>query len=102
VSVNAPEGGNMMFTIPYDEGWSVYVDGKKADTYSIRGAFIGVDMTAGSHDVKLKYTPKGLSAGFIITIIALVLIVILALLYRVKRTNKGSYYNMPGIIRLFV
>lgn len=101
-SVNAPEGGTMMFTIPYDEGWSVYVDGKKANTYSIRGAFIGVDMTAGSHDVKLKYTPKGLSAGFIITIIALVLIVILALLYRVKRTNKGSYYNMPGIIRLFV
>ena len=33
--------GCMLLTIPYDKGWSVYIDGKKVNTYAVKDAFIG-------------------------------------------------------------
>ena len=44
----------ILFSIPYDGGWSVYIDGKKADTYAWENALLCVDVSAGTHTVVLK------------------------------------------------
>lgn len=49
----------ILTTIPYDEGWSVYVDGEKVETYKTLDALIGFDIAdAGEHTLELKYMPK--------------------------------------------
>ncbi len=50
----------IMTTIPYDEGWRVYVDGKQVDTYSVYGdSLMAFDIeNAGEHDIEFKYMPK--------------------------------------------
>lgn len=66
--------GHTMFTsIPYDEGWTIKVDGKEVEYYAIGEAFIGVDMYPGEHTVEMIYVPKGLREGIVISVISAVL-----------------------------
>lgn len=83
-TVHCDYDGTFMFSIPFDKGWSVYIDGKKVDTYPIANALLGADITQGSHDVQLKYIPVNLIKGCIITILS---ILILIGLYILKRNN---------------
>ena len=50
----------IMTTIPYDEGWKVYVDGEQVDTYSVYGdSLMAFDIeNVGEHDIEFKYMPK--------------------------------------------
>ena len=72
----------MLYTsIPYDKGWSVYVDGQKANTTAIcKGALTGVMVTAGTHQITFKYTPRGFFQGIIISIISL--LILLGLIFK--------------------
>lgn len=74
--INATSNGLMYTSIPYDEGWTVYVDGVKANTTKIcKDAFTGVYLTAGNHTIEFKYTPKGFIPGITITIICILILV---------------------------
>ncbi len=68
--IDMPTGQTMFTSIPYDEGWSIKVDGKEVEYYAIGEAFIGVDMAPGEHTVEMLYTPKGLPEGIIISVIS--------------------------------
>ncbi|MBQ6857782.1 MAG: YfhO family protein, partial [Lachnospiraceae bacterium] len=81
-TVHAEEAGALFLSIPYDEGWTVMVDGEDVETYKIFEAFTAVNVEAGDHEVRLTYFPGGLKAGLIISAAA---VVILAVLYLTKR-----------------
>lgn len=74
--VQVNEGQTLFTSIPYDEGWSLKVDGKPAEYYKVCGAFIGIDLEPGTHTITLQYLPQGLKAGLIITICTFVLFVL--------------------------
>lgn len=76
-SIEAQEDCMMYTSIPYDGGWTVYVDGKKTKTTSLAYAFTCVPLSAGKHDIKMVYSPPGFILGLIITISALALFVLL-------------------------
>lgn len=62
----------ILTTIAYDEGWNVYVDGKKVDTEKAADALISFRIDdAGEHTVRFKYRSKAFSFGLIITLICL-------------------------------
>lgn len=51
----------VLFTIPYDEGWKVKVDGKRQDAIKMQDIFIGINIEdRGEHKIELEFTPKGL------------------------------------------
>lgn len=70
-SVNATADQTLFFSIPYDEGWYIEVDGEPADFWAVGNAFIGVDVSAGEHTVSLSYTSPGASVGWKISLCAL-------------------------------
>ena len=74
-SVTCDNDGTFLFSIPYDKGWSVYIDGKKCSTYSIADALLAVDITKGTHSVKLKFMPVNLIKGCIITFICIIILI---------------------------
>lgn len=96
-TVNAKEDGTMVFSIPYDGGWSVYIDGKKVSTYSIKNALLAVDVSKGEHTIKLKFTPVNLIPGCLLT--ALCIIILIAIWLIRKRIAKGliSIEKLPVI-----
>ena len=47
-----------MLSVPYRKGWNVYVDGIRQDTVNADYGFMAVRITAGEHDVLIKYENK--------------------------------------------
>ncbi len=79
-TVNAGEDGVMFTSIPYSDGWSVYVDGQKVDKVSIgEKGVIGVDLTAGTHEITFKYQPQGFYLGLIVSLVSIILAVLYTL-----------------------
>ena len=63
-----PSDSCILFTIPYDEGWTATVDGQKAETVMAYGALLAVPATPGTHQIDLSYSPPGFEAGILVTI----------------------------------
>lgn len=70
-AVMEQQEGQLVFTLPYDEGWQVTVDGKRMDTVSRYGALLAVELSMGEHMVELRYIPAGLLPGAVISVVSL-------------------------------
>ncbi len=87
-SVTTTESRQLMFTsIPYDEGWNIYVDGEKVELYETADALLAFYVDgAGEHLLEMEYLPDTVVLGYTISIICLVIfLVILAIYPFVKR-----------------
>lgn len=86
--INCRENSYLYSSIPYDEGWSVYIDGKKCETFELGGAMLTTTIKPGEHEVVYKYTPNGLSYGLIISAITVIALCGYSL-YDKKITKSG-------------
>ncbi len=75
-------------SIPYDEGWTVYVDGEKVNTYALGDALLTFDITPGTHKIEFKYIPKLLGLGILSTTISTIIIIILCNYKKINKKNK--------------
>ena len=57
----------LQIALPYSEGWTAYVDGQKAEVFSCGGMYMGVQISAGEHNIELKYVTPGLVPGAVIS-----------------------------------
>ncbi len=85
-SVEAKEDCPILFTtIPYDEGWEVYADGRKTETLSLlEGAFLGVRLEAGRHEIRFVYGNRRILYGALIGAVGILGIIGITL----RRTKK--------------
>lgn len=67
-TVDMPAGKVLFTSIPYDEGWTLFVDGEETEYYAIGEALIGFDLSEGVHTIEMKYVPLGLYTGIIISV----------------------------------
>ncbi len=86
-SIKASSEGYLILSIPYDNGWKVYVDGIEVKPYMAYDAMTAVALNTGKHVVELKYTPPGLLAGLYITLMSLVLITV-SIVYTDRAKSK--------------
>lgn len=98
-TVNADKDATLICSIPYDKGWSVYIDGKKVETNDIYGAFISVHVPAGEHNITLKYTPVNLILGCIITSLCIIILIGIYFFKRMCRMNVISTDSWPVLIQ---
>lgn len=69
------EGGTIYTSIPYDEGWNVYVDDEKVDTFDIGNCLLGFDVLEGEHNIVFEYHIPYFKISTCISIISLSLLV---------------------------
>ena len=69
------EMNTLFMSIPYEKGWSLYVDGKKTKIEVLYGAFIGAYLEEGTHTIELKYHVYGMNIGIIVSVISFILCV---------------------------
>ena len=55
-TVECDSPGFVMLSVPDEEGWTAYYDGKKVDYINADYGFIAVEVGVGKHDIKLKYS----------------------------------------------
>ncbi len=88
--VNALTDGVLYLSIPYEKGWSLYVDGEKTETFPVLGAMTGADIAAGNHEILLKYSPDGFKTGLIVSIGSLGLLILFVWLDLRRRKNAPA------------
>ena len=84
-TIDVKNDGVMFLSIPYEKGWSVYVDGKKAETVRLMQAMLGVKLQQGRHEIRLKYIPEGLVTGMAVSSVSLLLFMLFAVIDRRKK-----------------
>ena len=89
-TVNADTGRVLYMSVPYEKGWTVYVDGKKANLIRLYDAMCGVNLEAGAHEIEMRYSPQGFIPGACISVISLAGLVLLYVLERRKK-NKPAF-----------
>lgn len=71
--IQVREPGRLIFSIPADDGWKLYVDGRETEVEPFKEALIGVNLEAGEHEIRLKYTTPGLYAGALVSAASVIL-----------------------------
>lgn len=66
-SITVKEDSVLYSSIPFDKGWSVYIDGEKAETFEIGNALLCTAIKPGEHTVEYVYKPQGFKLGIIIS-----------------------------------
>lgn len=88
--INANEDGVFQLAVPYDSGWKAYVDGEEVDIFACGVKYMGINLTAGEHDIRFEYTTPGLLIGAIVSIIS-ILIVAVWLLIEYRKEIKWLF-----------
>lgn len=95
--ISVTEDKTLLYTsIPYDEGWTVKIDGKKVEYVKILDGLIGVDVyteefSEGEHVIELKYKVPGLMVGIVISFLALVSCIAYEVFMKVFVYNNNEY-----------
>lgn len=88
--VNAKEDCVLYTSVPYDKGWIVTVDGKKAETFSLANdGLLAISLEQGEHTVEFSFRARGLLAGACISTASILIIIVFFLLRRVIRKKKS-------------
>ena len=88
---NSSAKDRLLFTIPYDVGWRVYVDGIRTRTDVGAGIFLTVQIPPGEHHVELRYVAPGLKTGLLLTAVSLFLLLLwIAVRYKRRRCSSGA------------
>lgn len=71
-TVDAGEGGFLFLTIPYTDGFRLEVDGVPAELEPVADALCGVTLSAGVHEISLRYVPEGFTQSAFVSLAGLV------------------------------
>ena len=66
---------SIFFTIPYDQGWSAYQNGKKLQIQQVQTGFMKIDVPEGEGTIILSFIPKGFVAGASCSLIAIIVFI---------------------------
>lgn len=85
-TVNTEKNKCLVFSIPYEKSWKVFVDNKRMETKEAAGKLLSVDILPGKHEIELIYKADGLGIG--ITISCMSLLFLLYILWIEKKTVR--------------
>ena len=81
----------VFFSVPYDDGFTAYVNGEKSDILRVDEGLMAVLCPAGASSIDFVYQTDGLSASRVVTAVAIpVWVVYVAYFVRRKRRSTGT------------
>ena len=81
----------VFFSVPYDDGFTAYVNGEKTDILQVDEGLMAVLCPAGASSIDFVYQAAGLSASRVVTAVAIpVWVVYVAYFVRRKRRSIGT------------
>lgn len=83
--IDVSEDGYLVTSFPYQKGFSVLIDGKKADSKCVNTAFLGTEISKGKHDVEIVFSAPMKNLGLCLSVGGLVLFVV----QERKKDEKG-------------
>lgn len=79
----------LVLSIPYQKGWTAYVDGKKVDIQKANLMYMGISLEPGEHEIRLRFERPGIRASLCLSVFG-ILIFIIALIIRRRRIKMSN------------
>lgn len=76
-NVTASKNGYLITSIPYEKGFTAYIDGKKVSVEKVNTCFIGFPVNKGEHDISIVFHAPMKRLGLAISGISFILFIIL-------------------------
>ncbi len=73
LSGKSPKASGVLLTLPFENGYKVYVDGSEIDYSSYRNCMPMIELEAGEHSIRIFYSSPGLLPGVIVSLFSLLL-----------------------------
>ena len=93
-AIRMKEAGLVYLSIPYDDGWTLKLDGEPSGITPVGGAMIAFHLEPGIHTVELEYHAPGFSLGMMISIICAIVFILLLLSALIAR------FRRPPIVKV--
>jgi hypothetical protein len=61
-------------------GWKITIDGKPGPVYTGNLSFMATPVAAGQHEVVFEFRPRDVVAGFLVSLISVILLIIIAVI----------------------
>lgn len=87
----AETGQKILFTIPWDEGWTCYIDGQKVNIEKIWDLFMSVDVPEGQHTYEMKFFPAWMTFGILLSAVAILALIIFIVILKKKKLVEDNY-----------
>ncbi len=88
--IASKEGGVLYLAFPYNDGFTIKIDGKVTNKLKLGDGFMGVEIDAGEHEVTIEYHTPGLFVGLCVSLFGLVILVVVTVIKN-KRLRKNLY-----------
>lgn len=85
---SAKEEETVFFSVPYEEGWSVKINGEEADIIRANVGFMAVTVPKGDNTISFEYMTPGLIIGLIIAITAVLAFIIYMIFGKIISVKK--------------
>jgi uncharacterized membrane protein YfhO len=83
--INVKKDGYFVTTIPYDKGFTIYINDEKTNYERVNDAFIGFKIKKGEYKIEMIYKSPGYNLGLICSVVGFIIFsVIIVLDFRKK------------------
>lgn len=96
--LKAKEGEYLVTTIPYDKGFSAFINGKEVEVEIVNKAFVGLRLRDGNNDVVIKYKAPFFVEGIVVSLVG----VLLMLIEIFKKHREVILYLVFGVLTTLV
>lgn len=88
----------VFFSVPFDKGFTAYVNGVKTDIEKVDNGFMAVVVPEGESDIKFSYVTYGLETGIKISAAAFLIILVYTLIHLICRAYiSGKSENLSKL-----
>lgn len=95
-SVKVKKDGRLVISVPYEDGWTVKVDGRKFEIKETVGdCWISIPLKKGEHYIEMSFIPAGLAAGVIISAAAVIMLIAVCRFSRGRLRRKSAGQCLP-------
>ena len=88
-SISVDKEKLLVLSIPYQKGWTAYVDGKETDIIKANIMYSAIYLEPGEHDIKLVFDRPGIKASLYLSAAGIVIFII-ALIIRRRRIKMSK------------
>lgn len=79
-NLDVKNAGVSVISLPYDEGFKVFVDGQEVEKKKVMDFILGFDVGVGKHEIVVTYRPVGFLLGAILTLCGLMTLTVIYVL----------------------
>lgn len=93
--IDVSDSSELVLSIPFEPGWSVYIDGVKTEVRLFENCMLRVPVDKGSHTVTISFYPKALNIGIAISLLSLCVFLLICFIPSIKARRSREAEKLP-------